>query len=168
MTTEDTTESERLPIRWQELLDVYQGPGSPDPLITALMRLDTGEVTCQAMLCAREGLRLRSRELLVSVPTKNARRSWEQRARFADSLCDEQLARHLREALDGPEPFQAFERALGRSPIEAFRFVEEERREDLLHLCRWLERCGVRPEAPPDAQVSVIEFPRHRVRPPGE
>jgi hypothetical protein len=145
----------RLDVRWYELLDAYQGIASDDPELAPLLRLDNSQVSCRAMIGDDD-------VPVVQIPVKGAVRSFEQRRAFAESLCEPVLRNAIHAALDGPGPFRAFDQALAQVPIEAERWIEEERIQDVEQLYGWLRRAGVEPEPAPDTSRKIIEFPIRR------
>jgi hypothetical protein len=152
-------------IEWQALLDVYQGFVAEDPDLRAVLRLDTGQITC-AELAGQDTLApLAEQNLLVPTPVKGAVLSHKQRVQFVESLCDLELAQRLHQALSGPSPFQAFDALIATVPVEAARWVQEERLGDLATLNAWIRRVGLEPSQPPDQSRKIIEFPK---RPPRE
>lgn len=144
-----------LGIDWQALLDAYQGFEPEDPALRPLLRLDTGVVTCHALMGDDAA------ETLL-VPIKGARNGYEQRVCFADELCDPRLREVVQEALATTDPFFAFDAALKAAPIEAARWIEEERLSDVEHLYAWLTRAGVEPDPAPTLGRKIIEFPLRR------
>lgn len=153
-----------IAVSWQELMNAHQGPAADDPEWTPHLRLDSGAVVCPGMLSAECVRRLEAEAALLVIPSKDARRSWEQRRRFAASLCDPELRAEVTAALNGPSPFVGFDVALESVPVERARWSEVERLEDAEHLCRWLDRAGLVPDPLPDRRRKIIEFPFARAR----
>ena len=109
-----------LQVDWQGLLDAHQGFEPDDPELQPLLRLDSGLVTCP-MLLGEDQIET------LPVPIKGARNGWKQRADFANGLCDADLRERAVAALSGDNPFFAFQSALETVPVEAARWIEEER-----------------------------------------
>ncbi len=147
----------KLPIDWHDLVHAYQGIMPTDPELVPLLRLDTGQVTCRAMMGDDDDA-----PDVLQVPVKGALKSFEQREAFCESLCEPNLRAALREALSGPDRFRAFDEVLKTVPIEATRWLEEEWIADVQHLCAWLRRADVEPDPEPTTSRKIIEFPLRR------
>ena len=141
-----------VPVVWQDLLDAHQGITPDDPALHPHLCLDTGAVTCPALADERAEL--------IAIPVKGAAGSWAQRHAFAETLCDDELRAEVLSALATPEPFAAFDAALAWVPVEAARWLEQERISDLACLLDWFRRSGVEPTPLPHLERSILEFPR--------
>ena len=150
----------RIDVDWQSRLDAYQGFEPDDSELTPLFAVDTGDVTCEALLGPGVADALRADGRLLPLPVKGAARSWAQRKAFAETLCDRELAADLEEAPSWHNPFLAFDTILERVPVEHARWVEHQRLEDLEALWRWLDRSGYAPEPAPVMRRTILEFPR--------
>lgn len=154
----------KLPVSWQALLDAYQGFHPQDASLRPWLRLDTGELTCPALLDPEAFEDLEFAGQLRPAPIKGPEQSLRQRAEFVESLCDLALAEALGAALAEANPFFAFDAALAAVPVESARWKEEERHADLRALSIWLRRVGVEPDPPMQMTRTIIEFPRDRTR----
>ena len=149
-----------IEVDWQSLLDAYQGFEPDDPALAPLLAIDTGDVTCAMLLGSAQADALLGDGRLLPLPVKGARRSWQQRLDFIETLCNRDLAQDLLGAPDWKNPFQAFDTILERVPVEQARWVEHQRLEDLEALWRWLDRAGYAPDPAPAMRRTIIEFPR--------
>lgn len=150
-----------IEVAWDDLLNAHQGFLADDPALHPYLRIDTGQVTCPLLL-PDEAESLIEQGILLSIPVKGSKGSWDQRLRFAETLCDLTLEDELTAALNGPDPFRAFDTALAEVPIEAMRWEQEQRNGDMRALQVWLRRCGYQPEQPPTMTRKIVEFPLKR------
>lgn len=146
-------------VRWQELLDVYQGLLPGDEQMVAWLELGSGQITCR-MFLGDDFERQCSAGDILQIPVKAAPEQHRQRVEFAESCCSPELRHALREALKSSTPFQSFDAVLFAVPIEATRWRETEREADQLALERWLMRAGYQVDPPAIIKRTVIEFPR--------
>jgi len=152
-----------LEVYWEDLLNAFQATSVGDVETVPLLDLNSGELTCRALLddCLTD--HLMSSGQLLELPTKSARKGLELRTQFANSLCDVVWAGKLHDALVADDPFSSFDLILSKVPVEAHRWLEEERRHDLTMLCRWFERHDIEPVPQPQLVKTIIEFPLKRL-----
>lgn len=150
----------KLGVSWSDLLEAYQWYVAYDDSTHPCVDLASGRVTCPAVLGLTSADEAPDR--LVAMPLKGPALAFDQRRRFADSVCDGGLRGSLVDALSGPRPFKAFDEALFDVPVEETRWREEERIADLQLIDAWLGRAGIDPDPPPDLTRTVIAFPRLR------
>lgn len=150
----------RLPVSWSDLLEAYQWYVAYDDSTHPCVDLQTGRVTCPAVQGLQSAEEAEGR--LAPMPLKGPLEAFEQRRNFAESVCDTVLREELLRSLGGPRPFRAYDEALVDVPVEAVRWREEERINDLQTLDVWLASHGVDPDPPPDLTRTVLAFPRRR------
>ncbi len=150
----------RLPISWTDLLEAYQWYVAYDDSTHPCLDVDSGRVTCPAVQGLPDAAASQGR--LSPMPLKGPLDAFEQRRRFAESVCERELREALLATLSGTRPFKRFDEALLDTPVEATRWREEERVADLQTLDCWLGTLGIEPDPPPDLTRTVLAFPRRR------
>jgi hypothetical protein len=151
-----------LDVHWPDLVDAHQASVFAESDYCPCLRLDTSEVLDAELLGQEELARLMAQGKLLYLPSKSVMACLEQRRAFATTLCDPNLRRRINDALAAANPFLAFDAALELVPIEAERWREEERHQDLRTLEAWLLQQGVFPEPRPSLTRTIIEFPVRR------
>lgn len=145
----------RLEVYWPDFLDAYQGFAPEDGDLWPCVRVDSGELTCRALMGDEEAQLLR-------LPVKGAKHSFEQREAFVDTLCDRQFAAALTSALSSEDPFASFDRVLSWVQAEETRWAEVQLQQDVNALLAWFRRADIEPDPIPTVRRTILEFPLKR------
>jgi hypothetical protein len=154
-----------ISVPWEVLFLAYQGSPVDDDLFWPHLCIDTEEVTCAEFIGTDLAKTRRDAGRLIRLPIKGAKKGLEQRRRFTEGLCDSTLSSALLKALNSPNPFCEFSRVLETVPVEAARWLEEERLKDSETLMGWLSRAGIVPDVLPSQSRKILEFPLKRPQP---